>query len=87
MLQHILKKGWTLVLDGVLLLVYYISAYKSQMAFMRLDSEADKPRMNAELRIMMVELCLKSNWTKLKTTPRGIIIPANRDKTSHVKEK
>ena len=31
------------------------------MAFMRLDSEADKPRMNAELRIMMVELCLKSN--------------------------
>ena len=34
-----------------------ISAYKSQMAFMGLDFEADKPRMNAEeLRVMMAEL-------------------------------
>ena len=34
----------------------YISAYKLQMAFMGLDVEADKPRMNAELRVMMAEL-------------------------------
>ena len=30
----------------------YISAYKSQMAFMGLDFESDKPRMKAELRVM-----------------------------------
>ena len=34
----------------------YISVYKSQMAFMGLDFEADKPRMKAELRVMMAEL-------------------------------
>ena len=34
----------------------YISAYKSQMAFMELDFEADKPKMEAELRVMMAEL-------------------------------
>ena len=34
----------------------YISAYKSQMAFMGLDFEDDKPRMNAELTVMMAEL-------------------------------
>ena len=34
----------------------YISAYRSQMAFMGLDFEGDKPRMNAELRTMMAEL-------------------------------
>ena len=33
-----------------------ISAYKSQMAYMGLDYEVDKPRMNAELRVMMAEL-------------------------------
>ena len=33
-----------------------ISAYKSQMAFMGLDYEGDKPRMYAELKIMMAEL-------------------------------
>ena len=32
----------------------YISAYQSQMAFMGLDFESDKPKM--ELRIMMAEL-------------------------------
>ena len=36
------------------------------MAFMGLDFEADKPRMKAELGVMVVELYLKSNWTKLK---------------------
>ena len=34
----------------------YISAYKSQMAFMGLDFKSDKPRMKAELRVMMAEL-------------------------------
>ena len=37
-------------------MIDYISAYKSKMAFMRLDFEANKPRMNAELRVMRVEL-------------------------------
>ena len=37
-------------------MIGYISAYKSQIAFMGLDLEADKPRMNAQLRVMMVEL-------------------------------
>ena len=37
-------------------MINYISAYKSQMAFMELDFEADKPRMKAELRVMMAEL-------------------------------
>ena len=35
---------------------YYISAYKSKMAFMGLDLEADKPRMNAGLKGTMAEL-------------------------------
>ena len=34
----------------------YISVYKSQMAFMGLDFEADKPKMKAELRVVMAEL-------------------------------
>ena len=34
----------------------YISAYKSQMAFVGLDFESDTPRMKAELRVMMAEL-------------------------------
>ena len=46
--------------------VNYISAHKSQMTFMGLDFEADLLRMKAELRVMMDELCLKSNWTKPK---------------------
>ena len=37
-------------------MVDYISAYKSQIAFMELDYEADKPRMNADFRVMMDEL-------------------------------
>ena len=37
-------------------MIYYISAYKSQMAFMGLDFGDDKQRMNAELKIMMAEL-------------------------------
>ena len=37
-------------------MVDYISAYKSQIAFMVSDFEADKPRINAVLRVMMAEL-------------------------------
>ena len=37
-------------------MIDYISAYKSQIAFTGLDIEVDKPRMKAELRVMMVEL-------------------------------
>ena len=43
------------------LMADYISAFKLQMAFMKLDFGTDKPRMNAELRIMMAELQVKSN--------------------------
>ena len=34
----------------------YISAYNSQMAFMELDSEADKQRAKAQLRVIMADL-------------------------------
>ena len=34
----------------------FIWAYKSKMAFMGLDLEADKPRVNAELKGTMAEL-------------------------------
>ena len=34
----------------------YISAYRLQMAFMWLEIESDKPRVNDELRVMMAEL-------------------------------
>ena len=37
-------------------MIDYISRYKSQMVFMRLDFEADKPRMKPELSVMMAEL-------------------------------
>ena len=37
-------------------MINYISIYKSQIAFMELDFEADKPKINAELRVMMTEL-------------------------------
>ena len=37
-------------------MIDYISAYRSQLAFMWLDFESDKPRVNAELRVMMAEL-------------------------------
>ena len=37
-------------------MINYILVYKSQMAFMGLDFEADKPRLNAELRIVMAIL-------------------------------
>ena len=39
----------------------YISACKSQMAFMGVDFEADKPIKNAELIIIIAELKLESN--------------------------
>ena len=34
----------------------YISTSKSEVAFMGLDLEADKLRINAELRVMIAEL-------------------------------
>ena len=37
-------------------MIDYISAYNSQMAFMELDSEADKPRVTAELTVMMADM-------------------------------
>ena len=37
-------------------MIDYFSAYKSQMAFMELDFEADKSRMKTELRVMIAEL-------------------------------
>ena len=37
-------------------MINYILVYKSQMAFMGLDFEVDKPRLNAELRIVMAML-------------------------------
>ena len=37
-------------------MIDYISAYRSQMAFLWLDFESDKPRVNAELRIKKAEL-------------------------------
>ena len=43
-----------LVLDAAFL--WQITSHKSQMAFMGLDFEANKPRMNAELRVMMAKL-------------------------------
>ena len=67
-------------------MIDYISAYKLQMVFMGLDFETDKPKMKVELRVMMAELLLKSIWTKLRTIPRDILIPANRDEISHVNE-
>ena len=60
----------------------YISAYKSQMVFMGLDIEADKPIKNAELIIVIAELKLESNWTKFETIPRNIFIPRKWGKTS-----
>ena len=39
---------------------------KLQTPFMEFDFEADKLRIKAELRVILVELQLKSNWTKLK---------------------
>ena len=37
-------------------MIDYISAYRSQIAFLGLDFEANKPRMNADLRVMMAKL-------------------------------
>ena len=39
-----------------------ISAHKSQMVFMVVDFEADKPRMNAELWVIMTDF----NWVQIK---------------------
>ena len=66
------------VLDGVLLHI--------TNGFYGLDLEADKSRMNPELKVMMAELYLKSNWTKLKTILGDIFIPANWKETSHINE-
>ena len=37
-------------------MIDYILAYRSQVAFMRLDFEADNPRLNSESRLIMAEL-------------------------------
>ena len=37
-------------------MIDHISAYKWQMAFIGLDFEAEKPRINTELRVMMAEM-------------------------------
>ena len=37
-------------------MIDYISAYRSQIAFLGLDFEANKPRMNADLIVMMAKL-------------------------------
>ena len=37
-------------------MIDYISSYRSQIAFMGLDFEADNPRMKADLRVMIAEL-------------------------------
>ena len=37
-------------------MIDYTFTFKSQMAFVGLDFGADKPRMQAELRIMMAEV-------------------------------
>ena len=37
-------------------MIDYISTYKSQVAIMELDFEADQPRMNAEVRVTMTEM-------------------------------
>ena len=37
-------------------MIDYISAYKSQMTFMGLDFEADKPGMKPELRVTMADM-------------------------------
>ena len=37
-------------------MIDYISAYRSQIAFLGLDFEANKPRINADLRVMMAKL-------------------------------
>ena len=66
-------------------MIDYASVYKSQMAFTGLD--LDKPRMNAELRVMMAEMQLRLNWTKLKITPLDILISASRDETFSCKVK
>ena len=42
-------------------MICFISAHKSQMTFMGLDFEADKPRRNAELRIYIrwIRFCFR----------------------------
>ena len=37
-------------------MIDYISAYRSQIAFMGLDFEADNPRMKPDLRVIIAEL-------------------------------
>ena len=51
-------------------MIDYISAYKSQMAFVGLGFQADKPRMNAELRVMIgwIVTKIKLNWTQNNNT-------------------
>ena len=49
-------KGKKCILDRSAFMIDYISAHKPQLAFMGLDFEANKPRMKAELRVMMAKL-------------------------------
>ena len=46
----------------------YISTSKSEVAFMGLDLEADKLRINAELRVMMAVTKIKMNQTQTNIT-------------------
>ena len=43
-------------------MIDYISAYKSQIAFKGLDFVADRPRINAELRVMMADAGVLKNF-------------------------
>ena len=61
-------------------MINYISAFKSQMTFMGLHSEADNAKN---------ESSVESNdgWILTKDqTELDIFIPANRDESTHVKE-
>ena len=49
-------KGKKCILDRSAFMIDQISAHKPQLAFMGLDFEANKPRMKAELRVMMAKL-------------------------------
>ena len=84
------ENGKKRALDGCFYDSLHLSL-KFTNGFLRLDFEADKLRTNAALsvmaalRVMVAELWLKSNWTKLRTqNTRDTFFPANRDEISHV---
>ena len=60
-------------------LIDCISAYKSKMAFMDLDFEADKPRMYSELRVMMAELYADINVESFGPVATTIIIDSKEN--------